>query len=54
MLSGEVELEKVDPLAVLPVLARLVDNELTETGAQHYPIAARRLAKMRKLATESA
>ena len=28
--------EKVDPLAVLPVLARLVDNELTEAGAQHY------------------
>jgi hypothetical protein len=27
--------EKVDPLAVLPVLARLVDNELTEAGAQH-------------------
>ena len=46
--------EKVDPLAVLPVLARLVDNELTEAGAQHYRIAARRLAKMRKLATESA
>ena len=46
--------EKVDPLAVLPVLARLVDNELTEAGAQHYRIAARRLAKMRKLATGSA
>ena len=46
--------EKVDPLAVLPVHARLVDNELTEPGAQHYRIAARRLAKMRKLATRSA
>ncbi|HVD88351.1 MAG TPA: hypothetical protein VNB91_05600 [Jatrophihabitantaceae bacterium] len=46
--------EKVDPLAVLPVHARLVDNELTEAGAQHYRIAARRLAKMRKLATGSA
>jgi hypothetical protein len=45
--------EKVDPLAVLPVLARLVDNELTEAGAQHYRIAARRLAKMRKLASGS-
>ena len=46
--------EKVDPLAVLPVLARLVDNELTKAGAQHYRIAARRLAKMRKLASGSA
>jgi hypothetical protein len=46
--------EKVDPLAVLQVHARLVDNELTEAGAQHYRIAARRLAKMRKLATGSA
>jgi hypothetical protein len=45
--------EKIDPLAVLPVHARLVDNELTEAGAQHYRIAARRLAKMRKLATGS-
>ena len=26
--------EKVDPLAVLQVHARLVDNELTEAGAQ--------------------
>ena len=47
------EYQKVDPLAVLPVLARLVDHELTEPGAQHYRIAARRLAKMRKLATGS-
>ena len=46
--------EKVDALAVVPILARLVDNELTEAGAQHYRIAARRLAKMRKLATGSA
>ena len=45
--------EKVDPRAVLPVLARLVDNELSGAGAQHYRIAARRLAKMRKLATGS-
>ena len=45
--------EKVDPLAVLPVLTRLVENELTETGAQHYRMAARRLAKIRKLAVES-
>ena len=46
--------EKVDPLAVLPVLARLVNHELTEAGAQHYRIAARQLAKMRKLASGSA
>ena len=46
--------EKVDSLAVLPVLARLVHNDLTEAGAQHYRIAARRLARMRKLATGSA
>jgi Family of unknown function (DUF6880) len=45
--------EKVDPLAVLPVLCRLVENELTQTGAQHYRMAARRLVKMRKLAAGS-
>ena len=45
--------EKVEPLAVLPVLTRLVENELTEAGAQHYQMAARRLAKMRKLAARS-
>ena len=45
--------EKVDPLAVLPVLNRLVLSELVETGAQHYQIAARRLKKMRKLAAGS-
>jgi len=38
---------------VLPVLTRLVENELTEAGAQHYQMAARRLAKMRKLAAGS-
>lgn len=42
--------EKVEPTAVLPVLSRLALNELDETGAQHYQIAARRLKKMRKLA----
>ena len=45
--------EKVDPLAVLPVLNRLVMRELVETGAQHYKIAARQLKKMRKLAAGS-
>jgi len=42
--------EKVDRLAVLPVLTRLVEHDLTETDAQHYGFAARRLAKMRTLA----
>jgi tetratricopeptide (TPR) repeat protein len=45
--------EKVDPIAVLPVLNRLVLRELVETGAQHYQIAVRRLKKMRKLAAGS-
>jgi len=45
--------EKVDPIAVLPVLNRLVLRELVDTGAQHYQIAARRLKKMRKLAAGS-
>lgn len=42
--------ERIDPLAVLPVHRRLVEHELVEAGAQHYRLAARRLAKMRKLA----
>lgn len=42
--------EKVDALAVLPIHQRLVENELVKADAQHYRIAARRLAKMRKLA----
>lgn len=45
--------EKVDPLAVLPIHQRLVENELVEAGAQHYRVAARRLAKMRKLSAGS-
>ena len=45
--------EKVDPLAVLPIHQRLVENELVEAGAQHYRLAARRLAKMRRLADGS-
>jgi len=42
--------EKVDPLAVLPVHARLVERDLETANAQNYRYAARRLAKMRKLA----
>lgn len=45
--------EKVDPLIVLPVLTRLVKNELTEANAHHYQPAARRLKKMRQLAAGS-
>jgi tetratricopeptide (TPR) repeat protein len=45
--------EKVDPIAVLPILNRLVLTELVEAGAQHYQIAARLLKKMRKIAAGS-
>jgi hypothetical protein len=44
------EYEKINPLAVLPVLTDLVINELTEAGARHYQVAARRLKRMRQLA----
>lgn len=42
--------EKLEPLAVLPVVAELVETELTATGAQHYRTAARHLRRMRELA----
>jgi hypothetical protein len=45
--------EKIDPLAVLPVLQRLVENDLVAAKAQNYRLAARRLAKMRRLAAGS-
>jgi hypothetical protein len=45
--------EKVDPIAVLPIHQRRVENELVEAGAQRYRLAARRLAKMRNLAAGS-
>lgn len=45
--------EKVDPIATLPIHQRLVENELVEAGAQHYRLAARRLAKMRTLSAGS-
>ena len=45
--------EKIDPLAVLPIHQRLVESELVEADAQHYRSAARRLAKMRTLASDS-
>ena len=46
--------ERIDPLAVLPILAELAENELSAAGAQHYKIAARRLKKMRELAAGTA
>jgi hypothetical protein len=42
--------EPIDPLAVVPIHRRLVEHELVNAGAQHYQRAARRLARMRKLA----
>lgn len=44
---------KIDPLAVLPVHARLVEGLLIDARAQNYRLAARRLATMRKLAKGS-
>lgn len=41
--------EKVDPIATLPIHRRLVERERIEAGVQHYRLAARRLARMRKL-----
>ncbi len=38
---------------MLPVLRDLVDAELEATGAKHYKIAAKRLARMRRLAAGS-
>jgi hypothetical protein len=45
--------ETVDPAAVLPVYQRLVEHELANADAQHYRRAAKRLAKMRKLAAHT-
>ncbi|PYG01835.1 hypothetical protein SAMN05216184_101300 [Georgenia satyanarayanai] len=47
------EYAKTDPLAVLPVLGRLVERDLTQADAQRYRAAARRLARMRHLAAGS-
>jgi hypothetical protein len=44
------EYQKRDPLAVLPVLATLVDGDLVQADARHYQVAARRLKSMRALA----
>jgi hypothetical protein len=45
--------EKVDPLAVLPTLNRLVRADLAQANAQHYRLAARRLKRMRQLSAGS-
>lgn len=37
-------------MAVLPILSRLVDHDLANTGAAYYLAAARRLARMRRIA----
>ena len=42
--------EKVDPLALLPVLNTLVEADLVQADAQRYRSAARRLARTRHLA----
>ncbi|MGB8385464.1 MAG: hypothetical protein WCG47_30200 [Dermatophilaceae bacterium] len=42
---------ELDPLAVLPVLTRRVENDLIEGDASNYRL--RRLSKMRKLAADS-
>jgi hypothetical protein len=39
-----------DPIAVLPVLTRLVDSDLSEADARRYKSAAKRLRQMRALA----
>lgn len=41
--------EKIDPLAVIPILQRLTLGDLVEAKAQNYRSAARRLSKMRRL-----
>jgi hypothetical protein len=45
--------ERIEPLAVLPIHARLVHHELETANAQNYRYAARRLARMRKLASDT-
>lgn len=45
--------EVFDPVAVLPIHQRLVENTLSNTGASHYREAARLLARMRRLAVDT-
>jgi hypothetical protein len=46
--------QKIDPIAVLPIHARFVENDLVAADAKRYRAAARRLATMRALAAGSA
>lgn len=41
--------EKIDRLAVIPILQQLAVGDLGEASAQNYRAATRRLAKMRRL-----
>ena len=45
--------EKIDPLAVLPIHAKLVEQDLVSADAQRYRLAARRLVTMRKIAAST-
>lgn len=45
--------EKIDPLATLPIHTRLALSELKQADAKNYRFAARRLARMRKLAVDT-
>lgn len=45
--------QKIDPIAVLPIHARLVEKDLVEADAKRYRAAARRLATMCRLAAGS-
>jgi hypothetical protein len=45
--------EKIDPLAVLVIHRQLVESTLTTPDAHHYREAAKRLARMRRLARGS-
>ncbi len=47
------EYERIDPLATLDIHRSLVEGTLEGTGAQFYKDAARRLARMRKLAADT-
>ncbi len=45
--------EQIDAVAAIPIHQRLVEHQLVEANAQNYRLAARRLAKMRKLAADT-
>lgn len=51
--DGDVDFFDLDPLTVLPVHRRLVEQSLVHAGAGNYRSAARRLERMRRLAAGS-